>query len=199
MGRLSRSRAAAAALAAAALATAATLLAACGSTAPAGQVTTPLATATTLTVAPEPAGPTPSSSAKLACSHEVQTDLAYTLGEKTVAPVRPTWALPGHLYSCDYQYRNGAIALSVKELSSAAETAAYYRGLARRLGDTGTIPHLGQGAYTTGGGSVVVRKDWRVLLVDVSQLPAEFGSPQTSRQDVAITVADVVIACWTGN
>lgn len=197
MGRLTRPRAVAAG---GLLASAAAFLAACGSGAsapPGSGITTPLATVTTLTVAPAPAGPTPSASAQLICSKEVQADLGYTLGEKTTAPVRPTWS--DHVYACDYRYADGVIALSVKELSSAAETSAFYARVAGRLGDTGSIPHLGQGAYTTRDGSVVVRKDWRVLLVDVSQLPAEFGSPQTSRQDVAITVADVVIACWTGN
>jgi hypothetical protein len=87
----------------------------------------------------------------------------------------------------------------VKELSSQAETLAYYGSIASRLGDTGSIPDLGQGAFSTRNGSVVVRKDWRVLFVDVSRLPAQFGSPPTSSADVAVTVAEVVIACWNGD
>jgi hypothetical protein len=172
--------------------------AACGGSSPRTSSSLPVPpTRATETVSPQPAGPTPSASAKLICSAEVQGDLAYTLGEKPIAAVRPTWV--DHLYSCDYRYRQGVIALSVQELSSQAQTLAYYDGIARRLGDTGSIPDLGQGAYSTRDGSVVVRKDWRVLFVDVSKLPAQFGSPPTSSADVAVTVAEVVIACWNGD
>ena len=58
---------------------------------------------------------------------------------------------------------------------------------------------LGQGAFRTSGGDVVVRKDWKVLLVDVSALPSQFGVPSTSATDVAYTVADVVLGCWDGD
>lgn len=174
------------------------LAAACGGSAgPTTGPGNPYATATTVTVSPQPAGPTPSASAKLICSSEVQADLAYTLGEKPVAPVRPTWS--NHVYACTYRYAHGEIALSVKELSSWAQTESYFHELALRYGETSTIAELGQGAFATRDGSVVVRKDWRVLYVDVAGLPAQFGSPPTSAADVAVTVADVVIACWTGN
>jgi hypothetical protein len=46
---------------------------------------------------------------------------------------------------------------------------------------------------------VVVRKDWKVLLVDSSGLPAQFGVPSTSSGDVAVTVADVILGCWAGD
>lgn len=40
---------------------------------------------------------------------------------------------------------------------------------------------------------MVVRKDWKVLLVDSAGLPDEFGQPPTSSGDVAVTVADVIL------
>jgi hypothetical protein len=46
---------------------------------------------------------------------------------------------------------------------------------------------------------MVVRKDWKILTVDISGLPAQFGRPPTSRGDVAVTVADVILACWSGD
>jgi hypothetical protein len=46
---------------------------------------------------------------------------------------------------------------------------------------------------------MVVRKDWKVLNVDISGLPAQFGNPATSRGDVAVTVADLILACWSGD
>ncbi len=118
------------------------------------------------------------------------------LGVKTAAPLSPTWV--DHLYSCRYVYANGSMVLSVKELSNASETTAYFEGLGSQLGNTGPLTGLGQGAFTTRNGSVVARKDYKVLLVDVSGLPAQFGVPATSSADVAISVADTIMGCWSG-
>ena len=126
--------------------------------------TGPSATATT--EAPLPAGPHPSEIAKVVCQHEAHDDIGSALGE-TATVSTPTWA--DHLYSCRYRYPAGSFTLSVKELSSWAETDAYYDGLATRLGKTRDLCRdLGQGAFQTTDGSVVVRKDWKVLLVDTS-------------------------------
>ncbi len=47
-------------------------------------------------------------------------------------------------------------------------------------------------------GSVVVRKDYKVLLIDVTKLPPQFGVPPASRGDVAINVAETIMGCWSG-
>ena len=109
----------------------------------------------------------------------------------------PTWTR--HLYSCRYGYPRGSFVLSVKELSSWTQTYAYFHMLGGQLGDVGPLANLGQGAFTTHDGSVVVRKDWKVLLVDISGLPAQFGVPATRAADVAVTVADVILGCWSGD
>jgi hypothetical protein len=133
----------------------------------------------------------------MVCGTEAEGEINYSLGVKPLAPLRPTWV--DHVYSCRYRYSDGVLVLSVKEESSYPETKAYFAGLGRSLGDTGALPGLGQGAFQTRDGSVVVRKDYKILLVDVSGLPHEFGHPETSAGDVAITVADVVLACWAGD
>jgi len=61
------------------------------------------------------------------------------------------------------------------------------------------LPNLGQAAFQEPDGSVVVRKDWKVLVVDITGLPAQFGVPPTSSGDVAVTVADVILGCWAGD
>src|SRR5450755_1412163 len=61
------------------------------------------------------------------------------------------------------------------------------------------LGNLGQGAFRTSSGDVVVRKDWKVLLVDVSGLPSQFGVPPTSATDVAFTLADLILGCWAGD
>jgi hypothetical protein len=148
------------------------------------------------TTVPLPAGPLPSEIAKMVCQKKAQGELAEVLGIKAVVET-PTW--DDHRYSCRYQYPDGSMVLSVKELSSWSQTKGYFAMLGHQLGDTGPLGNLGQGAFTTTDGSVVVRKDWKVLLVDISGLPAQFGVPPTTKGDIADTVSDVILGCWAGD
>jgi hypothetical protein len=150
----------------------------------------------TLLLKPLPAGKNPSEIAIMVCAKKAQREIGEVLGVTALVKT-PTWA--DHLYKCLYSYSDGSFMMSVKELSSWTQTFAYYRGLGSELGNTGSIKNLGQGAFATKDGSVVVRKDWKVLLVDISGLPGQFGVPPTSSADVAVTIADVILGCWSGD
>jgi hypothetical protein len=146
---------------------------------------------------PQPAGINPSPISVEVCASDARNEIHSALGERATVS-HPTWV--DHLYQCRYSYPSGAsMQLSVKELSSWNETKQYFNGLATRLGKTRNLPGLGQGAFQTTDGSVVVRKDWKVLLVDSTGLPAQFGVPPTSSGDVAVTVGDVILGCWAGD
>ena len=132
----------------------------------------------------------------MVCTAEAQHEIAGALGVTAVVET-PTWS--DHLYSCRYTYPDGSFTLSVKELSSWSQTFAYFRGLASQLRKTVLVPNLGQGGYETRDGSVAVRKDWKVLLVNISDLPAQFGVPPTPVANVALTIAYVILGCWSGD
>ena len=89
--------------------------------------------------------------------------------------------------------------LSVKELSSWTQTYAYFDELAKTLHKTAPVKGLGQGAFVVSDGSVVVRKDWKILLVDISGLHGMVGSPPSSRDTVALDAASVILDCWSGD
>lgn len=89
--------------------------------------------------------------------------------------------------------------LSVKELSSWSQTLGYFGQLGAKLGKKTPLYNLGQGAFGTDDGSVVVRKDWKVLLVDTSGLPASFGLPPTNPGQIALSVASAILGCWHGD
>jgi hypothetical protein len=144
----------------------------------------------------QPAGKNPSISAKMVCEAEAQAEMAQSLGVQPTQVTTPTWV--NHLYTCQYQYPNGSFTLSVKEMSTTAETTAYYDGLGAQLGRRPDRIALGQGAFLTTNGSLVVRKNWKVMLVDVSQLPAQFGQPPQAPADVALSIAAVIMTCWKG-
>jgi hypothetical protein len=178
------------------------VLAACGGSSNKSETTTTTTAAvgsspTTVHVA-EPVSANPSKSAKMICEPEAQKDIYESAtGVKTTSITTPSWT--DHVYSCTYVYPGGVkIALSVKELSNEAETTAYFNSLATSMNKKKDIPGLGQGAFQTGDGSMVVRKDYKVLTIDVSKLPQTFGVPAASRGDVAINVGATIMGCWTG-
>jgi hypothetical protein len=146
--------------------------------------------------APAPAGSRPSAIAKMVCRRKAAAEIRDALGERATISA-PTWT--HHRYACTYQYRTGTLTLSVQELSNWRETYRYFDGLARSLHRTRPIFELGQGAFRVRNGSIVVRKDWKVLLVDVSRLPSRFGSPPSSASEVALAVAGVIMDCWHGD
>jgi hypothetical protein len=165
-------------------------MASCGSSRPA---TSP-SRAQNATEHAEPARATPSAAAKMVCAREAQNELAAVIGVRTTQPVVPTWS--DHIYSCRYTYHKAVMVLSVKELSSKAETDAYFTSLKHRLGQA---QDLGESAFTTKNRSLVVRKDYKVLLVDISGLPGRFGDPLSSRGKIAIRVGATIMNCWTGD
>ena len=145
----------------------------------------------------EVAGPEPSASARMVCAAEGKREIAGSVGLDTSRPLTGRWS--DHVYSCDYDYGGGRVlALSVKELSNASETTTYFNMLGTKLGRMRALQGLGQGAFQTRNGSTVVRKDYRVLLVDDARLPAQFGRPPSPRADVSLSVAATIMGCWTG-
>ena len=65
------------------------------------------------------------------------------------------------------------------------------------IGKKETITFLAQGAFVAPNDDVVVRKDYKVLLVDVHGISQQF-IPAMSRSDVAKNVAAAIMSCWTG-
>jgi hypothetical protein len=130
------------------------------------------------------------------CQSKAAGEIQDVLGEKTVVTDK-SWT--DHRYSCEYKFKSGTVRLSIKELSSWSQTLDYFSSLASSLHRTSTLSNLGQGAFQVQDGNVVVRKDWKILLVDTTGLPAKFGSPPTTRSDVAVTIAFIILGCWAGD
>lgn len=144
---------------------------------------------------PEPAGRTPSPIARMICEPKAAHEIATAIGSAaTVEP--PTWI--DHDYSCAYAYRTGTMVLSVKELSSWAATKEYFSSV-EHPGTWRPLYRLGQQAAQGPDGTIVVRKDWKVLVVDVRGLPRELGSPPATPSEAALTVAGAILECWHGD
>jgi hypothetical protein len=152
-------------------------------------------TTTTVADGGHPPGAEPSASSKMICSLEAQRDITASIGVKATVTT-PTWV--NDVYACNYKYANGVIAMSVKELASAAETTTEYNADAAKLGRRPDVVSFGEGAFITTNGSVIVRKDFKVLDIDVSKLPQKFGTPPQDRSNIALSIAATVMSCWTG-
>lgn len=132
----------------------------------------------------------------MVCEPEAQRDIAGSIGVTPTQVTSPTWV--DRIYACNYVYPDGVISLSVKEFDNLLATVSYFDRLGSRLGERPDPPALGDGAFVTTDGSVVVRKDDKVLDVDISHLPVQFGDPLEDPTEVAVSVATTVMGCWVG-
>jgi hypothetical protein len=157
------------------------VLVAAGCTAPAG--------------APAPVAATgPSETAEMVCTSDAQEDIAHALGVAAQRVEPPTWT--DRRYACRYVYAGGSFLMSVKDLANDRETTDHYASLAAQLGSVRNVPGLGEGAFVTRDGSVVVRKDFKVLVVDGAALPPALSDPPLTPGNVALLVAKTIIECW---
>ena len=171
-------------------------IAGCGGPAGSQAGITQAPASTELARAPQPAGKSPSSISRMVCAPKSVAEIAQVMGAKAEL-IPPTWT--DHLYSCGFRYSEGTMVLSIKELSSWSQTYGYFGQLARTLHETTPVKELGQGAFITNNGSVVVRKDWKVLLVNIAGVHGEVGSPPKPPGELAIYVAQAILGCWAGD
>jgi len=139
----------------------------------------------------------PSASTEQICSDEAAGDIQAALGVQTTQTPAGSWAASDRIYTCKYVYGAGTMTLTVKQLADAAATDAYVAGAKSRLGNPPTQNVLGNAGFAAPDGSMYVRKDFKVLYVDVSGLPATLGSHP--RSYVGFAVAAVIMSCWAGN
>lgn len=140
--------------------------------------------------------PGPSPEAEMVCSAEAETDITGVLGVSLVSRPTATWAAP--VYTCTYALSAGPMVLSVRELGDAAETSTYFDAAQRAATEPVSLPGLGEAAFSESTGNVLVRKDFKILLVDVTGLPEFFGQPRLARVAIGIQVGRIIMACWIG-
>lgn len=132
----------------------------------------------------------------MVCGSDGQTALTAAFNVTGLNVTTPTWV--DHLYGCIYQYPSGSFALSVKELPTIAATVDYFTSLKTKSTRAQQLA-LGQDGFTSADGTSVVRKDNKVLVVDVSTLPAQFGTPPQTPNQASQTIAATLLGCWTGD
>jgi hypothetical protein len=138
----------------------------------------------------------PSATAAMVCGEDVVGDVGRALSLAQPPATTATWADP--LFTCDYDLPMGPLALSVQDSPSPDAAQEYFAGRQRELDGT-PAAGLGEQAFATPDGTVVVVKDAMTLTVDATGLPEVFGDNGQRRSAFAYEVASIVLGCWTGS
>lgn len=148
---------------------------------------------------PQPAGaPSPQTGpdalTRMVCEDEVRLELKAALGVDTPQPPTATWAEP--TFTCAYAYSDGKLTMTVREQPDKAATEQYFTAKRDAAAQRKDLPGLGEAAFALPDGSIYLRKDEKVMFVDVSGLPDQFGQPPVGRERVALAVVATVMHCW---
>jgi len=138
----------------------------------------------------------PSAAALMVCGPEIRGKVQQALALPALPATAATFT--GGRYTCGYRLPYGQLVLSVQDAGSKAGAASYLVQRQRALHGE-PVPGLGEAAFSTPSGVVLVRKDAQTLTVDATGLPTQFGNQQQKRTDLAYEVASDVLGCWTGN
>lgn len=139
--------------------------------------------------------PGPSAAAQMVCSADIKDKVKQVLSLSSSPVTHSTFV--DHRFTCTYDLPMGPLKLSVQDSPSKAAAGTYFTGLRPTLGTTDTLIGLGERAYGTPSGTVVVLKDSQTLSVDATGLPTVFGAQQQKRTDLAYEIASDVLGCWT--
>jgi hypothetical protein len=132
----------------------------------------------------------------MVCEPEAQADISRALGVTWRRAAAPTWV--NQLYTCEFVDGSAAVTLTVKQLAGSGATKSYFSSLSKQYGRRTDVQGIGDAAFLAADDSMVVRKDAKVLRVDVSQVPATFGVPAEPHREVAVLISEAIMACWKG-
>jgi hypothetical protein len=131
------------------------------------------------------------------CDEDIKSKVREALS--LAGPPSTEWRWSNGVYTCDYHLPMGRMRLQVKVLVGAGQARTMFDADQGRTLGALPLAGLGEGAYHTKSGTVLVLKDNQILVVDTTRLPPEFGANGQRRTDLAYEVASDVMGCWTGD
>ena len=137
----------------------------------------------------------PPASAAMICDADIKSKVREALG--LAGPPSTDWHWSNGVYACDYHLPMGRMSLQVTVLDGAHQARTMFDADRARTQGAQPLAGLGEGAFGTENGTVLVLKDNQVLVVDTTRLPQEFGANGQRRTDLAYEVASDVLGCWT--
>jgi len=139
----------------------------------------------------------PPASAAMVCDADIKSKVRQALS--LAGPPSTEWRWSDGVYTCDYHLPLGRLSVQVTVLTGAPQARTLFDADRARTLGARPLAGLGEGAFGTENGTVLVLKDNQVLVVDTTRLPPEFGVNGQRRADLAYEVASDVMGCWTGD
>jgi hypothetical protein len=139
----------------------------------------------------------PPASAAMICDADIKSKVGEALG--LAGPPSTEWHWSNGVYACDYDLPMGRMSLQVTVLAGARQARTLFDADRARTPEARPLVGLGERAFGTEDGTVLVLKDNQLLVVDTTRLPQEFGANGQRRTDLAYEVASDVLGCWTGH
>jgi hypothetical protein len=139
----------------------------------------------------------PPASAAMICDADIKSKVREALS--LAGPPSTEWGWSNGVYTCDYQLPMGRMGLQVTVLAGASQARTTFDADQARTPGALPLAGLGERAYGTEDGTVLVLKDNQILVVDTTRLPQEFGANGQRRTDLAYEVASDVMGCWTAD
>jgi hypothetical protein len=130
-------------------------------------------------------------------ANDIKSKVRDALG--LAGPPSTEWRWSNGVYTCDYHLPMGRMSLQVTVLAGAPQASTLFDADRGRTLGAQPLAGLGERAFGTDNGTVLVLKDNQVLVVDTTRLPQEFGANGQRRSDLAYEVASDVMGCWTGD
>jgi hypothetical protein len=131
------------------------------------------------------------------CDADITSKVGEALG--LAGPPPTEWRWSDGVYTCDYRLPMGRMSLQVRVLADVDQARTAFDADRARTPGARPLAGLGERAFGTGQGTVLVLKDDEILDVDTTRLPQEFGANGQRRTDLAYEVASDVLGCWTGD
>ncbi len=139
----------------------------------------------------------PTDAALMVCGDQPMDRLTAILALEQDPHTINDWA--DSTFTCTYHLDDGDLAISVKEAKDQTTALTYFdamQALAKDATPIEGLANLGFPAYETADGSAVFQKDNFVLQVNASDLPANLGPDEITRNALAYQLSTTILACW---
>ncbi|MGK3647146.1 hypothetical protein [Pseudarthrobacter enclensis] len=139
----------------------------------------------------------PSDAALMVCGDQPKDALTSILGLDAPPHTVNDWA--NNTFTCTYHLSAGNLVISVQEAADQPAALTYFEAMQALAKDAVTInglANLGFPAYETPDGSAVFQKDNFILHVDATNLPANLGPDNITRNALAYQLSTTILECW---
>jgi hypothetical protein len=138
---------------------------------------------------------TPGKAAREICEPMVREAVEFEVGSPLSQVPKP--AVVDDTFTCLYEFADGAIDMSVRDLRERPDARSYFGQLRTSAGTVELLPGLGDDAFLRQDATLVLIKDAMVLTIDMTGLPAVTPGGR-DKPSISSDLGATVMGCWVG-